>query len=70
MQTMLHSNGTYPNAYMRYYAGQLLEDGRADGIDALTGATSSHSSFEKLAEAVLEQAKKGDSGIIIVDTAS
>ena len=23
MQTMLHSNGTYPNAYTRYYAGQL-----------------------------------------------
>lgn len=70
MQTMLHSNGTYPNAYMRYYAGQLLEDGRADGIDALTGASSSHKSFQKLAEAVLEQAKKGDSSIIIVDTSS
>ena len=25
MQTMLHSNGTYPNEYTRYYAGQLLE---------------------------------------------
>ena len=24
MQTMLHSNGTYPNEYTRYYAGQLL----------------------------------------------
>ena len=52
MQAMLHDTGTYPNEYTRYYAGQLLEDGRADGIDALTGATSSHSSFEKLAEAV------------------
>ena len=70
MQTMLHSNGTYPNAYMRYYAGQLLEDGRADGIDALTGASSSHKSFQKLAEAVLEQAKKCGSSSIIVDTSS
>ncbi len=70
MQTMLHSNGTYPNEYMRFYASQLLEDGQADGIDALTGATSSHSSFQKLAEAVLEQARKGDSSIVIVDTAS
>ena len=70
MQTMLHSNGTYPNEYMRFYAGQLLEDGQADGIDALTGASSSHSSFQKLAEAVLEQARKGDSSIVIVDTAS
>ena len=25
MQTMLHSNGTYPNEYTRYYAGQLLD---------------------------------------------
>ena len=70
MQTMLHSDGTYPNEYMRFYASQLLEDGQADGIDALTGATSSHSSFQKLAEAVLEQARKGDSSILIVDTAS
>ena len=70
MQTMLHSNGTYPNEYTRYYASQLLDDGRADGIDVLTGATSSHSSFQKLAEAVLEQARKGDSSIAIVDTAS
>ena len=70
MQTMLHSNGTYPNEYMRFYASQLLEDGQADGIDALTGATSSHWSFQKLAEAVLEQARKGDSSIVIVDTAS
>ena len=70
MQTMLHSDGTYPNEYMRFYASQLLEDGQADGIDALTGATSSHSSFQKLAEAVLERARKGDSSIVIVDTAS
>ena len=65
MQTMLHSDGTYPNEYMRFYASQLLEDGQADGIDALTGATSSHSSFQKLAEAVLEQARKGDSSIVM-----
>ena len=43
MQTMLHSNGTYPNEYTRYYAGQLLE-GQGEGvIDAISGATSSHS---------------------------
>ena len=40
MQTMLHSNGTYPN-----------------------------DSFQKLAAAVLEQARKGDSSIMLVDTA-
>ena len=69
MQNMLHSNGTYPNEYTRNYAGQLL-DGQGEGtIDAISGATSSHSSFQLLAEAVLEQARKGDSSIAIVDTA-
>lgn len=70
MQTMLHSSGTYPNQYTRYYASQLLESGRSDSIDALSGASSSHSSFQKLAEAVLEQAREGDSSIVYVDTAS
>ncbi|MDE7011229.1 MAG: FMN-binding protein [Oscillospiraceae bacterium] len=68
MQTMLHSNGTYPNQYTRYYAGQLLEGQGEAGIDALTGASSSHSSFEKLTAAVLEQARKGDSSVVSVDT--
>ncbi len=68
MQTMLHSNGTYPNEYTRYYAGQLLEGQGEKDIDGITGATSSHASFKKLAAAVLEQARKGDSSIVIVDT--
>ena len=69
MQNMLHSNGTYPNEYTRYYAGQLL-DGQGQGeIDAISGASSSHGSFQMLSQAVLEQARKGDSSIAIVDTA-
>ena len=69
MQNLLHSNGTYPNEYTRYYAGQLLK-GQGEGtIDALAGASSSHSSFQKLAAAVVEQARKGDSSIVFVDTA-
>lgn len=68
MQTMLHSNGTYPNEYTRYYASQLLEGRRDDDIDALSGATSSYGSFQKLSEAVLEQARKGDSDVVVVDT--
>ena len=68
MQTMLHANGTYPNEYTRYYANQLLE-GQGEGtIDAITGATSSHGSFQILAQAVVEQARKGDSSIVAVDT--
>lgn len=69
MQAMLHGTGTYPNEYTRFYASQLL-DGQGDGeIDALTGATSSYGSFQKLAAAVIEQAKQGDSSIVIVDMA-
>lgn len=68
MQTMLHVQDTYPNEYTRYYAGQLLE-GQGEGeIDALSGASSSHASFQVLAQAVLEQARKGDSSIVTVDT--
>lgn len=69
MQTMLHTNGTYPNEYTRYYAGQLLEGQGEGAIDAITGASSSHGTFQLLAEAVLEQARKGDSSIVVVDIA-
>ena len=68
MQAMLHDTGTYPNEYTRYYASQLLEDQGADSIDAINGASSSHASFQILAAAVLEQARQGDSSIIVVDT--
>ena len=69
MQNMLHSNGTYPNEYTRFYARQLLEGQGQGSIDAISGATSSYNSFQKLASAVLEQARKGDSSIVLVDTA-
>ena len=68
MQNMLHSNGTYPNEYTRNYAGQLLEGQGKGQIDAISGASSSYDSFKKLVAAVLEQAKKGDSDVVIVDT--
>ncbi len=68
MQTMLHSNGTYPNEYTRYYAGQLLEKQEDTELDVLAGASTSYGSFYQLAEAVLEQALNGDSSIVIVDT--
>lgn len=68
MQTMLHAQGTYPNEYTRYYAGQLLDGQGEKEIDALSGATSSYGSFQKLQAAVIEQAMQGDSRIAIVDT--
>ena len=67
MQNMLHTNGTYPNEYTRYYANQLLEGQGEDGIDVIAGATSSHGTFQLLAQAVLEQARTGDSSIVFVD---
>ena len=68
MQNMLQVTGTYPNEYTRNYASQLLEGQGEEPIDGLTGATSSHGSFQKLAAAVLEQARKGDSHTVFVDT--
>ena len=70
MQTMLHSNGTYPKEYTRYSANQLLTGQGEGGIDAISGATSSHGTFQMLARAVLEQSRKGDSGIIYVSATS
>ena len=69
MQTMLHTNGTYPNEYTRYYASQLLEGQGEQSIDAISGASSSHGTFQLLAQAVLEQARKGDSSLVFVDPA-
>lgn len=68
MQAMFHAEGTYPNEYTRYYANQLLERQGKGEIDALAGATSSYGTFQILAQAVLEQARQGDSSIMIVDT--
>ena len=68
MQNMLQVSWTYPNEYTRYYANQLLEGQGEEGIDALSGATSSYGSFQILSQAVLEQARMGDSSIVIVDT--
>ena len=69
MQTMLHANGTYPNEYTRNYANQLLAGQGKGEIDAISGASSSHGTFQMLAQAVLEQAQKGDSSIVFVEPA-
>jgi major membrane immunogen (membrane-anchored lipoprotein) len=59
MRTMNAINKTYPNAYTRFYAGQLLNLQGTDGIDCLTGATNSYNSFLQLANAAIENAKAG-----------
>lgn len=67
MMNMKAVTGTYPNEYTRNYAAQLLEK-QSDSVDAISGASTSAKSFDKLAAAVIEQAKKGDSRIVTVNT--
>ncbi len=67
MNNMKSITGTYPNEYTRYYASQLAGKNGMAEIDALSGATSSYGNFRKLAEAVVEQAVKGDSAIVLVE---
>lgn len=69
MQNMISIQGTYPNKYTREYVQQLLEGQGQVELDAVTGATTSGNNFKRLAEAVLKQAKAGDSKKIVVETA-
>ena len=66
MQNMLRVKGTYPNEYTRYYASQLMGATDVPHIDAISGATTSYGTFQKLMVAVIEQAKKADSALAIV----
>ena len=67
MGNMLAGTGTYPNAYTRAYVAQLVETQDPDEIGAVTGASHSGGNFDKLSRAVMEQAKKGDSLIVVVE---
>lgn len=67
MRNMDMVTGTYPNKYTREYAQMLLEDQGADHIDAVSGASTSYESFMRLSAAVLEQARKGDTTVAVVD---
>lgn len=66
MRNMNPVSGTYPNRYTRTYAAELLEEQSADDIDLITGATSSGNNFRKLAAAVLENARTGNTEIAVV----
>lgn len=67
MENMKGITGTYPNEYTREYVMQLLEQQTDIEVDAISGASSSGSNFEKLVSAVLEQAKKGDPAVVLVE---
>lgn len=68
MQNMNPVSGTYPNEYTRYYAAQLTGRKEAPVIDILSGATGSGDNFQKLSEAVVNQALKGDSTVVMVSS--
>lgn len=66
MKNMYPVTGTYPNQYTRTYAAELLEEQSGDEIDMIAGASNSGGNFRRLAAAVLECAKKGDTQIAVV----
>ena len=67
MRDMGGVSGMYPNRYTREYARQLMENQSADGIDTVSGATSSGNYFRLLADAVIRQAMVGDDDVVIVE---
>jgi major membrane immunogen (membrane-anchored lipoprotein) len=59
-------SGTYPDEYTRAYAASLLQWQTAEKVDALTGATESWVSFRLLAEAALNQSRRGEKQVALV----
>ena len=67
MRKMNAVDGTYPNKYVREYVRALLEYQSPAQVEAISGATTSHSTFQLLVGAALEQARTGDSEIALVE---
>ncbi len=68
MENMASVTGTYPNDYTRRYVAQLIEKQQTDGIDMVSGASSSGSNFLKLSAAVAEQARNGNPDTVVVQS--
>ncbi len=67
MENMGTVSGTYPNEYTRYYVAQLIESQSPEGVDILTGASSSGNNFSKLSTAVINQAVAGNPDVALVE---
>lgn len=67
MGNMKTVSGTYPNEYTRLYAAQLTGQEKGPDIDTVSGASMSGENFRRLSSAVIKQAMKGDSTIVLVD---
>ncbi len=68
MENMAAVSGTYPNDYTRRYVAQLIQTQREDGIDMVSGASSSGANFLKLSAAVIEQAREGNPDTAVVES--
>lgn len=66
MRRMNLTDGTYPNEYTRTYMVALLNWQNPSEVDAITGATHSHKTFQRLAAAAIEKAKAGDKQVALI----
>ncbi|MDR2479595.1 MAG: FMN-binding protein [Treponema sp.] len=66
MRVMNARNGTHPNAYTRYYGQRLLENQGTEGVECISGATTSYNMFLALADTALENARQGNANTSLV----
>jgi major membrane immunogen (membrane-anchored lipoprotein) len=62
--------GTYPTVYSREYSAALLRLQGPEGIDAITGATNSYTSFKILAATAISQARVNNKNVALVELPS
>ncbi|MCL1812960.1 MAG: FMN-binding protein [Treponema sp.] len=67
MREMNAVDFTYPNRYAREYAFALLNFQDLERIDVVSGATYSYHTFILLSQAVVEQARKGNNQIVLIE---
>lgn len=67
MREMNSISCTYPNEYARYYSETLVNRQDPGQVDAISGASHSHISFQLIAQAAIDQAKAGNKSIAYVE---
>lgn len=67
MRAMNLSDATYPNEYSRSYKVALLNWQNPDEVEVVSGATTSHTAFQMLAEAAISQARMGNKQVAYVE---
>ncbi|MCI9080271.1 MAG: FMN-binding protein [Lachnospiraceae bacterium] len=67
MKNMMPEQDTYPNKYTREYVQQIIDGQENVQVDIISGASHSGNNFEKLAEAVLESARNGNSETVVIE---